>query len=92
MDVLPTDTVDKIYPTISQIASPAIMRDEVLSAYQFFMSDCISSNHGQSVCLGRVPNGFCHVKTLTRMMHPKLLTAPKVQKKGEEEEAKRPME
>uniref|UniRef100_A0A915KTV8 Uncharacterized protein n=1 Tax=Romanomermis culicivorax TaxID=13658 RepID=A0A915KTV8_ROMCU len=81
MDVLPADAVDKIYRTISQIALPAIMRDEVLSAYQFFMFDCISSDHGRVLCLGTQPNGFCDVKTLTPMMHPKLLTAPKVPKK-----------
>uniref|UniRef100_A0A915IQC9 Uncharacterized protein n=1 Tax=Romanomermis culicivorax TaxID=13658 RepID=A0A915IQC9_ROMCU len=81
MDVLPTNAVDKIYPTISQIALPATMRDEVLSTYQFFMFDCISSDHGWSFCLGMQPNGFYDVKTLMHRMHPKLLTAPKVLKK-----------
>uniref|UniRef100_A0A915JEC4 Uncharacterized protein n=1 Tax=Romanomermis culicivorax TaxID=13658 RepID=A0A915JEC4_ROMCU len=81
MDVLPTNAVDKIYPTISQITLPAIMRDEVLSTYQFFMFNCISSDHSRSFCSGTQPNGFHDVKTLTHTMHPKLLTAPRVLKK-----------
>uniref|UniRef100_A0A915IJX9 Uncharacterized protein n=1 Tax=Romanomermis culicivorax TaxID=13658 RepID=A0A915IJX9_ROMCU len=47
-DILPTDLADRIYPTILQIALPVIMRDQVLSAYKFFMLDCTSSDHGQS--------------------------------------------
>uniref|UniRef100_A0A915L1J2 Uncharacterized protein n=1 Tax=Romanomermis culicivorax TaxID=13658 RepID=A0A915L1J2_ROMCU len=80
-DVLPPDSADRVYPTISQIALPEIMRDEVLSAYKFFMYDCTSSDHCQSFCLGMVTNGFGSVKVLTRTTHPKLLTNPKVPKK-----------
>uniref|UniRef100_A0A915K9W8 Uncharacterized protein n=1 Tax=Romanomermis culicivorax TaxID=13658 RepID=A0A915K9W8_ROMCU len=80
-DVLPTDTTDKVYPTISQVALPGIMRNEVLSAYQFFMYDCTWSNHSLSFCLSTQPNGFHEVKTLTRTTHPKVLTALKVPKK-----------
>uniref|UniRef100_A0A915K780 Uncharacterized protein n=1 Tax=Romanomermis culicivorax TaxID=13658 RepID=A0A915K780_ROMCU len=42
---------------------------------------CTSFDHGRSFCLGTVPNGFRSIKVLTRMTHPKLLTAPKVPKK-----------
>uniref|UniRef100_A0A915HK58 Uncharacterized protein n=1 Tax=Romanomermis culicivorax TaxID=13658 RepID=A0A915HK58_ROMCU len=70
-DVLPPDSTDRVYPTVSQVALPAIMRDE----------DCTSSDHGRSFCLGTVPNGFRSIKVLTRTTHPKLLTAPKVPKK-----------
>uniref|UniRef100_A0A915J1P1 Uncharacterized protein n=1 Tax=Romanomermis culicivorax TaxID=13658 RepID=A0A915J1P1_ROMCU len=80
-DILLTNIVDKIYPTISQITLPVITRDEVLSTYKFFMFDCISSDHGWSFCLGTVPNGFRNVKPLMPMTHPKLLMAPKVSKK-----------
>uniref|UniRef100_A0A915KP86 Uncharacterized protein n=1 Tax=Romanomermis culicivorax TaxID=13658 RepID=A0A915KP86_ROMCU len=80
-EVLPADSANRIYPTISQIALPAIMRDEVLSAYKFFRFDCTSYDLGRSFCLGMVPNSFRSVKVLTRTMHPKLLTAPKVPKK-----------
>uniref|UniRef100_A0A915HIE3 Uncharacterized protein n=1 Tax=Romanomermis culicivorax TaxID=13658 RepID=A0A915HIE3_ROMCU len=45
MEVLPTEAINKIYLTISQIALPEIMQDELLSAYQIFMFDCASSNH-----------------------------------------------
>uniref|UniRef100_A0A915JYJ4 Uncharacterized protein n=1 Tax=Romanomermis culicivorax TaxID=13658 RepID=A0A915JYJ4_ROMCU len=81
IEVLPAEAIDEIYPTISQIALPAIMRDEVLSAYQIFLFDCVSSDHGQSFCLGTQPNSFRDVKTLMRITHPKVLTAPKVHKK-----------
>uniref|UniRef100_A0A915IQG9 Uncharacterized protein n=1 Tax=Romanomermis culicivorax TaxID=13658 RepID=A0A915IQG9_ROMCU len=37
MEGLPADAADRVYPTLSQVTLPAIMRDEVLSAYQFFM-------------------------------------------------------
>uniref|UniRef100_A0A915ILW6 Uncharacterized protein n=1 Tax=Romanomermis culicivorax TaxID=13658 RepID=A0A915ILW6_ROMCU len=57
------------------------MRDEVLSAYKFFMFDCPSSDHGRSFCLGTQPNRLCDVKTLTHTTHPKVLTAPKVPRK-----------
>uniref|UniRef100_A0A915I587 Uncharacterized protein n=1 Tax=Romanomermis culicivorax TaxID=13658 RepID=A0A915I587_ROMCU len=45
------------------------------------MYDCTWANHGQSFCLGTVPNGFPNIKVLTRTTHPKLLTAPKVPEK-----------
>uniref|UniRef100_A0A915J8N0 Uncharacterized protein n=1 Tax=Romanomermis culicivorax TaxID=13658 RepID=A0A915J8N0_ROMCU len=80
-DVLPANITNKICPTISKITLPAIMRDEVLSAYQFFMFDSTSSDHGLSFCLGTVPNGFCNLKILMRTTHPKLLTALKARKK-----------
>uniref|UniRef100_A0A915L2L9 Uncharacterized protein n=1 Tax=Romanomermis culicivorax TaxID=13658 RepID=A0A915L2L9_ROMCU len=80
-DVLPADSIDRVYPTISRITLPTIMRDEVLSAYKFYMFDCTSSNHGWSFCLGMVPNGFRSIKVLTRMTHLKLLSARKVPKK-----------
>uniref|UniRef100_A0A915J780 Uncharacterized protein n=1 Tax=Romanomermis culicivorax TaxID=13658 RepID=A0A915J780_ROMCU len=69
------------HPTIWRIPLPVIMPDEVLSAYQFFMYDCTSSDHGQSFCLGTQSNGFCDLKTLTGATHPKLLTIPKTLKK-----------
>uniref|UniRef100_A0A915IBZ0 Uncharacterized protein n=1 Tax=Romanomermis culicivorax TaxID=13658 RepID=A0A915IBZ0_ROMCU len=80
-DVLPTNSTNRVYPTISQIALPAIMRDEVFSANKFFMFDCTSSDHGRSFCLGTVPNSFRENKVLTPRTHPKLLTALKVPKK-----------
>uniref|UniRef100_A0A915KJH4 Uncharacterized protein n=1 Tax=Romanomermis culicivorax TaxID=13658 RepID=A0A915KJH4_ROMCU len=80
-DVLPPDSVDRVYPTISQIALPTIMQDELLSVYKFYMFDCTSSNHGWSFCLGMVPNGFRSIKVLTGMTHLKLLSAPKVPEK-----------
>uniref|UniRef100_A0A915JZX1 Uncharacterized protein n=1 Tax=Romanomermis culicivorax TaxID=13658 RepID=A0A915JZX1_ROMCU len=80
-EVLPADNIDKVYPTISQIPLPAIMPDEVLSAYHFFMYDYASSDHSRSFCLGRQPNGFRKIKSLMRTTHPKVLTAPKVPKK-----------
>uniref|UniRef100_A0A915K4Q7 Uncharacterized protein n=1 Tax=Romanomermis culicivorax TaxID=13658 RepID=A0A915K4Q7_ROMCU len=80
-DVLPGHSTDKVYPTISQVASPAIMRDKVLSAYQFFMYNCTSSGHGRSFCLGTQPNSFRDMKTLMRTTHLKLLTTPKMPKK-----------
>uniref|UniRef100_A0A915JJU3 Uncharacterized protein n=1 Tax=Romanomermis culicivorax TaxID=13658 RepID=A0A915JJU3_ROMCU len=49
-DVLPANSADKIYPTISQITLTAIMGEEVLSAYKFFMFDCTHSDHGWSFC------------------------------------------
>uniref|UniRef100_A0A915JQX1 Uncharacterized protein n=1 Tax=Romanomermis culicivorax TaxID=13658 RepID=A0A915JQX1_ROMCU len=79
-DILPAEAIDKVYPTISQIALPGIMRDEVLSAYQVFMYDCTSANDGRSFCLGMQPNGFRKVKTLRRTTHLKVPTAPKVPK------------
>uniref|UniRef100_A0A915K5M7 DNA-directed DNA polymerase n=1 Tax=Romanomermis culicivorax TaxID=13658 RepID=A0A915K5M7_ROMCU len=79
--VLPADSANRVYPTISQIALPPIMRDEVLSAYKFFMFDCTLSDHGWSFCLGTVPNGFGSLKVLRHTTHPKLLTTPKVPKK-----------
>uniref|UniRef100_A0A915I7P1 Uncharacterized protein n=1 Tax=Romanomermis culicivorax TaxID=13658 RepID=A0A915I7P1_ROMCU len=57
------------------------MRDEVLSAYKFLMYDCKSTDHGQSFCLGMVPNSFCNITVLMRTTHPELLTAQKVPKK-----------
>uniref|UniRef100_A0A915IJV3 Uncharacterized protein n=1 Tax=Romanomermis culicivorax TaxID=13658 RepID=A0A915IJV3_ROMCU len=86
-DVLPTDSTNKIYPTISQIALPAIVRDEVLSAYQFFMLDCTLSDHGRSFCLGMVPNSFHNPKILTQT-HPKHLTAPIAPKKKKKKKQK----
>uniref|UniRef100_A0A915KUX5 Uncharacterized protein n=1 Tax=Romanomermis culicivorax TaxID=13658 RepID=A0A915KUX5_ROMCU len=80
-DVLPAHSANRVYPTILQIALPAIMRDEVLAAYKFFMFDCTSSNHGWSFCLGTVPNGFCSIKVLRHTMHWKLLSTLKVLKK-----------
>uniref|UniRef100_A0A915J6Z3 Uncharacterized protein n=1 Tax=Romanomermis culicivorax TaxID=13658 RepID=A0A915J6Z3_ROMCU len=44
-EVLTANSANRVYPTISQIALPPIMRDEVLSAYKFFMFDCTSSDH-----------------------------------------------
>uniref|UniRef100_A0A915IXL8 Uncharacterized protein n=1 Tax=Romanomermis culicivorax TaxID=13658 RepID=A0A915IXL8_ROMCU len=84
-DVLPPDSADRVSPTISQVALPAIMRDEVLSPYKFFMYDCTSSDHGRSFCLGTVPNSFRSVKVLMRTTHPKLLTTPKSAKEQEKE-------
>uniref|UniRef100_A0A915IBC4 Uncharacterized protein n=1 Tax=Romanomermis culicivorax TaxID=13658 RepID=A0A915IBC4_ROMCU len=78
---IPSDAANKIYPTILQIALPAIMGDKVLLAYQFFLFDFTSSDQGQSFCSGMVPNGFHNPKILTRTMHPKLLTTPKAPKK-----------
>uniref|UniRef100_A0A915ISA2 Uncharacterized protein n=1 Tax=Romanomermis culicivorax TaxID=13658 RepID=A0A915ISA2_ROMCU len=80
-EVLPTNSTDRVYPTISQIALPANMREEVLSACKFFMFDCTSSDHSPSFCLGTVPNCFRSVKVLMRTTHRKLLTPPKVPKK-----------
>uniref|UniRef100_A0A915LEU5 Uncharacterized protein n=1 Tax=Romanomermis culicivorax TaxID=13658 RepID=A0A915LEU5_ROMCU len=80
-NVLAAEATDKVHSTISQVALPEIMLDDVLSAYQFFMYDCTSFDHGQSFCLGTQPNGFPNVKTLTRTSHRKVLTAPKVPKK-----------
>uniref|UniRef100_A0A915J818 Uncharacterized protein n=1 Tax=Romanomermis culicivorax TaxID=13658 RepID=A0A915J818_ROMCU len=80
-DVLPANSTDRVYPTISQIALPVIMQEEVLSAYKFFMFDCTSSDHGRSFCLGTVPNCFRSINVLVRTTHPKLLTAPKKPKK-----------
>uniref|UniRef100_A0A915IT40 Uncharacterized protein n=1 Tax=Romanomermis culicivorax TaxID=13658 RepID=A0A915IT40_ROMCU len=74
-EILPANAINKVYPTILQIALPGIMGDEVLSAYHFFMYDCASSDHGTQ------PNGFHRIKTLTPTTHPKVLTAPKVPKK-----------
>uniref|UniRef100_A0A915J0Z9 Uncharacterized protein n=1 Tax=Romanomermis culicivorax TaxID=13658 RepID=A0A915J0Z9_ROMCU len=88
-EVLPANAVDQIYPTISQIALPAILQDEFLSAYQFFMFHCISSDHGQSFCLGMQPNRFHDLKTLTLRTHPKVITAlevPKKKKKKQKDE------
>uniref|UniRef100_A0A915KK41 Uncharacterized protein n=1 Tax=Romanomermis culicivorax TaxID=13658 RepID=A0A915KK41_ROMCU len=88
-DVLPTNSINKVYPTISQIALPAIMRDEVLSAYQFFMYNFTLSYHGQCFCLGTQPNDFCNMKTLMPTTHSKLLTtskAPKKKKKKQKDE------
>uniref|UniRef100_A0A915II35 Uncharacterized protein n=1 Tax=Romanomermis culicivorax TaxID=13658 RepID=A0A915II35_ROMCU len=79
--VMPADSTDKVYLMLSQIALAAIMQDKVLSAYQFFMYDCTSSEHSQSFCLGTQPNGFQDIKTLMRTTHPKLLTTPKVPEK-----------
>uniref|UniRef100_A0A915HYT7 Autophagy protein 5 n=1 Tax=Romanomermis culicivorax TaxID=13658 RepID=A0A915HYT7_ROMCU len=87
-EVLPADAMEKVYLTISQITLPAIMGDEVLSAYHFFMYDCASSDHGQSFCLGTQPNGFRQIKTLTHTTHPKILTALKVPKKIKKQEDK----
>uniref|UniRef100_A0A915J865 Uncharacterized protein n=1 Tax=Romanomermis culicivorax TaxID=13658 RepID=A0A915J865_ROMCU len=70
-EVLPANSADRVYPTISQIALP----------YKFFMFHCTSSDHGWSFCLGTVPNSFRSIKVLTRTTHAKLLTAPKVPKK-----------
>uniref|UniRef100_A0A915L8Z8 Uncharacterized protein n=1 Tax=Romanomermis culicivorax TaxID=13658 RepID=A0A915L8Z8_ROMCU len=81
MEVLPTEAINKIYLTISQIALPEIMQDELLSAYQIFMFDCASSNHGRSFCLGTQPNCFPNFKPLRCMTHPKVLTTQKVPKK-----------
>uniref|UniRef100_A0A915HYR1 Uncharacterized protein n=1 Tax=Romanomermis culicivorax TaxID=13658 RepID=A0A915HYR1_ROMCU len=53
-DVLPPDYANRVYPTISQMALPAIMRDGVLSAYKLFMFNCTVSDHGWSFCLGTV--------------------------------------
>uniref|UniRef100_A0A915L865 Uncharacterized protein n=1 Tax=Romanomermis culicivorax TaxID=13658 RepID=A0A915L865_ROMCU len=80
-DVVPSNAANKIYPTILQIALPAIMGDKVLSAYQFFLFNFTSSDQGQSFCSGMVPNGFRNRKILMRTMHPKLLTTPKALKK-----------
>uniref|UniRef100_A0A915I0J8 Uncharacterized protein n=1 Tax=Romanomermis culicivorax TaxID=13658 RepID=A0A915I0J8_ROMCU len=80
-DVLPADSAQKVYPAISQVTLPAIMQDEVLSAYKFFMFDCTSSDQGRSFCSGTVPNSFRNIKILRRTTHPKLLTAPKLPKK-----------
>uniref|UniRef100_A0A915IB13 Uncharacterized protein n=1 Tax=Romanomermis culicivorax TaxID=13658 RepID=A0A915IB13_ROMCU len=67
-DVLPPDSADQIYPTILQVVLPAIMRDEVLSAYKFFMYDCTWADHGRSFCLGTVPNGFRNVKVMAHRL------------------------
>uniref|UniRef100_A0A915IXM8 Uncharacterized protein n=1 Tax=Romanomermis culicivorax TaxID=13658 RepID=A0A915IXM8_ROMCU len=82
-DVLPPDAADRVYPTISQIALPPIMGDEVLSAHKFFMCDCTSSDHGPSFCLGTVPNSFPSVKVLTPAHCPKV---PKKKKKKQKDE------
>uniref|UniRef100_A0A915IX78 Uncharacterized protein n=1 Tax=Romanomermis culicivorax TaxID=13658 RepID=A0A915IX78_ROMCU len=73
-DVLPSDAANKIYPTISPIALPAIMRDKVLSAYEFFMFNCTSSDYGPSFCLGTVPNNpKCLQADITSAMKGRLM-------------------
>uniref|UniRef100_A0A915K3J7 Uncharacterized protein n=1 Tax=Romanomermis culicivorax TaxID=13658 RepID=A0A915K3J7_ROMCU len=87
--VLPANLITKVYWTLWQVALPAIMPDEVLSAYQFFMYDSTSSDQGQSFCLGTQPNDFQDVKTLMCTTQPKLLavlSVPKKKKKTQKDE------